>query len=147
MLKGQEITCEDLIRHVSSPCGPGVFLSLDRRLTQICHLKVFCNALIPSGIAVLLASHTGGADVLLGAQNMRAATQYLGAFLGEESDVSLSCLLCSVSSTWNCTAASVVERAFCLLQCQPHPPQATLQRAVETLGPRRWGSFQQSSRG
>lgn len=31
---------------------------------------------------MLLASHTGGADVLLGAQSMRAATQYLGAFLG-----------------------------------------------------------------
>lgn len=45
-------------------------------------MQVFCNALIPSGIAVLLASHTGGTDMLLGAQSMRAATQYLGAFLG-----------------------------------------------------------------
>lgn len=45
-------------------------------------LQVLCNALVPSGIAVMLACHTGGADVLLGMSGMRAATQYLGGFLG-----------------------------------------------------------------
>ena len=45
-------------------------------------MQVFCNALVPSGIAVMLACHTGGSDIVLGAQGMRAATQYLGAYLG-----------------------------------------------------------------
>ena len=40
-------------------------------------MQVFCNALVPSGIAVMLACHTGGSDIILGAQGMRAATQYL----------------------------------------------------------------------
>lgn len=44
---------------------------------------MFCNALIPSCTAVLLARQTGGTDVLLGTQTMRHATQYMGAFLGE----------------------------------------------------------------
>lgn len=44
---------------------------------------MFCNALIPTCIAVLLARQTGGADVLLCTQSKRTATRLMGAFLGE----------------------------------------------------------------
>lgn len=89
--------------------------------------QVFCNALVPSGIAVMLACHTGGSDIVLGAQGMRAATQYLGAYLGICK--SQLCAACGCSN-----AKLGLHRHRVLSQAPRLYPQAISELAAGTRG-------------
>lgn len=119
-----------------------------------CCLQVFCNALIPTCIAVLLARQTGGADVLLCTQSMRTATRLMGAFLGEIPLVGMAsfCIAswdsftatracasaCACATVWACAcAACPLGDLHNSVAC----PQGITRRAVETHGRQKWGSY------